>query len=355
MKYTSIGTTNVNVSKICLGTMTWGTQNSQEEAFEQMDFAVNNGINFWDTAEMYSIPPTANTYGKTESIIGNWFKKTNQRKNIILATKISPLTWARGEDNPVINRKNIINAVNNSLIRLKTDYIDLYQIHWPTNRANYHFDRWWNFTPATGLVNKQKIIDNKIEILETFNSLIKQGKINHVGISNDSSWGIKQFIELSEQNNLPRIVSVQNEYNLLRRRDEYDVAETCSLEEVSYLSWSPIAMGVLSGKYINNPRLNGSRFSTEVMQDGWGRYSSRVELNTNNATKEYIKVAKKYNLDPCQMAIAFILTRKWITSAIIGATSIYQLKNAIESNKLELHIDCLNDIESVYKLYPVPF
>ncbi len=358
MKYSNLGNTNLKISKICLGTMTWGLQNSQSEAFEQMNYSLSRGVNFWDTAEMYAIPPTAETYGTTETIIGNWFKETGKRNEIILATKFSPLPWARNEEIPTTNKKNIITAVENSLKRLKTDYIDLYQLHWPTNRPNYHFAGWWDFKPAFGLSAKKQIVDNKIEILQTFQDLVDAGKIRYIGLSDDSAWGIKQYADLSENLNLPRIVSIQNEYNLLRRRDEYDVAESCALESVSYLAWSPLAMGVLSGKYLGKSFPNfpkNTRFSQEIMKDGWDRYQTRVELNSENATKEYLEIAKKYNLDPCQMAIAFTLTKEWITSSIIGATSMKQLQDDIAAIDLNLTKECLQEIDLIYKRYPVPF
>lgn len=355
MKYTKLPNTEIKISKICLGTMTWGKQNTQEQAFEQMDYALDQGVNFWDTAEMYAIPPTAETYGKTETIIGKWFKKTCRRSEVVLATKFSPLTWARGEKNPTTSRENIIRAVDESLQRLKTDYIDLYQLHWPTNRPNYHFGSWWTFDASAVLGNKERIVENKLEILRAFKDLVDQGKILHIGLSDDSAWGIKQFVDLAEKHNLPRIVSVQNEYNLLRRRDEYDVAETCVLEDVAYLPWSPLAMGVLSGKYLDGAFPAGSRFSKEVMGDGWERYHSRVELNTDKAVLEYLAIAKKYNLDPCQMAIAFTLSKSWVSSSIIGATSLDQLKTNIASIDIEITKDCLEAINQVYRKYPVPF
>ncbi len=358
MKYQNLGLTDLKVSKICLGTMTWGCQNNQDEAFEQMDYALSKGVNFWDTAEMYAIPPTPQTYGTTEVMIGNWFEKSKKRNEVILATKFSPLPWARNEKVPETNKANIVEAVDQSLKRLKTDYIDLYQLHWPTNRANYHFANWWDFEKSLQNLEKDKIIENKIEILQVFQQLIDQGKIRHIGLSDDSSWGIKQFVDLSERHNLPRISSIQNEYSLLRRRDEYDVAETCALEGVSYLPWSPLAMGVLSGKYVDRhfpdfPK--NSRFSKEVMNDGWDRYKTRVELNTNNAVKKYLEIAKKYNLDPCQMAIAFTLSKKWVTSTIIGATTMPQLKTDIAAIGIEISQECLKEINEVYQQYPVPF
>jgi len=356
MDYKKLGTSDLNVSRICLGTMTWGLQNTQEQGFEQMDYALDAGVNFWDTAEMYAVPPSKDTYGKTETIIGNWFAQNNaKRKEVILATKFSPVPWARGEESPTTNKKMIIKGVEDSLQRLKTDYIDLYQLHWPTNRPNYHFNNWWTYEASAAAGNKQAIIDNKIEILETFQELVTAGKIRHVGLSDDSAWGVKQFADLAEQKNLPRIVSIQNEYNLLRRRDEYDVAETCVLEDVAYLPWSPLQMGVLSGKYLDGQRPAGSRFSVEVLDGQEDRFLTRVALNTNNAVHAYKKIAEKHNLDMCQMAIAFTLHKKWVTSTIIGATNINQLKTNIAAVDVKLSDACLADIQEVYQTYPVPF
>ena len=199
MKYTKLGSTDIDISRICLGTMTWGQQNSESEGFEQMNYALTQGVNFWDTAEMYAFPRTPETYGKTEKIIGNWFAKHQRRQEVILATKFSPVTYIRNEQNPVTNKPNIIEAVNNSLQRLKTDYIDLYKFHWPTNRAHYHFNNWWDFEPDSNSNNKLKITNNIVEILETCDELIKAGKIRHIGISNDSAWGICQFLKIAEK------------------------------------------------------------------------------------------------------------------------------------------------------------
>lgn len=356
MEYTKLGSSDLDVSRICLGTMTWGRQNNQQEGFEQMDYAIGEGVNFWDTAEMYAIPPTPDTYGTTETIIGNWFADRGRRKDVILATKFSPLPWARGEDVPLTNRHNIITAVENSLKRLQTDYIDVYQFHWPTNRSNYHFANWWDFEPSgMGAEVKKAITDNKIEILQTMQELIQQGKIRHMGLSDDSAWGIKQFIDLSEKMNLPRIVSIQNEYNLLRRRDETDVIETCAYENVAYLPWSPLQMGVLSGKYLNGQFPAGSRFSKEIVGDQWDRFSTRLDLHTDDAVRAYMDVAKKHGLDVCQMAIAFTIRKPWLTSTIIGATTIDQLKTNIAAIDIKLSDACLADIRDVYRKYPVPF
>jgi aryl-alcohol dehydrogenase-like predicted oxidoreductase len=355
MEYTKLGSSDLEVSRICLGTMTWGKQNTQDEGFAQMNYALDQGVNFWDTAEMYAIPPTPETYGTTETIIGNWFQASGKRRDVVLATKFSPLPWSRGEEVPTTNRKNILEAVENSLGRLQTDYIDLYQLHWPTNRPNYHFDAWWDFEPDFVPEDKQAIIDNKLEILNVLQELVVAGKVRHIGLSDDSAWGIKQFVDLAEQHGLPRIVSIQNEYNLLRRRDEHDIAETCSLENVAYMPWSPLAGGVLSGKYLEGQIPAGSRLSREVVGEQWDRFGFRLELHSADAVRAYIGVADKHGLDVCQMAIAFTLGKPWVTSTIIGATSMQQLTTDIAAIGVQLMPECLQDIRTIYQDYPVPF
>jgi len=355
MEYTNLGNTSVKVSRICLGTMTWGLQNTQEDAFKQMDFALDNDVNFWDTAEMYAIPPSPDTYGTTETIIGNWISSRKKRDDIILATKISPVPWARGEESPSINRQSIIKALDNSLKRLKTDYIDLYQLHWAENRPNYHFANWWDFKPSQGYANKEKICDNILETLRTLDELIKEGKIKHIGLSDDSAWGINKFCQLAESHNLPKIVSVQNEYSLLRRRDETDVMETCALEDVSYLTWSPLQMGIISGKYLDGKNPKGARFTDDVLGEQADRFMTRLTPDVHLAVREYLKVAQKHNIDVCQMAIAFTIRENYMSSSIIGATNIDQLKNNIAAINLKLSEEILADIESVRRKYPVPF
>ncbi|MEY8702039.1 aldo/keto reductase, partial [Francisella philomiragia] len=265
--------------------------------------------------------------------------------------------WARNEENPQINRENIISAVDNSLRRLKTDYIDLYQFHWTVNRPNYHFADWWSFEPAQGANAKQQIQDNIFETLKACDELIKAGKIRHIGLSNDSAWGLNQFINLAEKHNLPRIVSLQNEYNLLRRRDETDVMETCALEEISYLAWSPLQMGILSGKYLDGNIPAGSRMSDEVMgsPEQKARFATRQNATVDLAVKEYLEIAKKHNLDVCQMAIAFTIRKEYMSSSIIGATTMQQLKTNIDAINLELSAEVLADIEKVRRKYPIPF
>lgn len=355
MQYTNLGSSDLKISRICLGTMTWCRQNTEHEGHQQMDYALENGVNFWDTAELYAIPPTPDTYGVTEKIIGTWFSSRKKRNDVVLATKFSPIPWARGEETPTINRKNLILAVDSSLKRLQTEYIDLYQLHWPTNRPHYHFDEWWNFEPSAGKENKDKIIENTLEILRTCDELIRSGKIKHIGLSDDSSWGIKNFCDLAEKHNLPKIVSVQNEYNLLRRRDETDVMETCALEDVSYLSWSPLEMGILSGKYLNGAIPRNTRFSPEILGGQEDRFMTRLTPTVNLAVQEYIQVAKKHKLDVCQMSIAFTIRKKYMTSSIIGATSMGQLATNIQAMNIELTESVLKDIEDVRRKYPVPF
>ena len=354
MKYTKLGSTNIDISRICLGTMTWGRQNTQAEGFEQMDYALSQGVNFWDTAEMYPIPPVAERYGDTEKVIGNWFKSTGKREDVILATKLSPLEWARNESNPTIDKQTITTAVENSLKRLQTDYIDLYQFHWPTNRPHYHFGGWWGFEPKAGLANKNAISDNILETLQTCDELVKAGKIRHIGVSNDTTWGINQFIKLAEQHNLPRLQSIQHEYNLTRRRDETDIMETCALEDISYLAWSPLEQGIITGKYLNGARPAGTRMSADILNGQEDRYAFRINTN-DEAIIAYLNVAKKHNLDICQMAIAFTIRRDYMSSSIIGATNMIQLKNNISAVDLTLTDEVLADIEKVRRKFPVPF
>ena len=230
--------------------MTWGVQNSQDEGFEQMDYALSAGVNFWDTAELYAVPPTADTYGKTEEIIGNWFKKTGKRKEVILATKVAgpgPFWIRQGKG---IDKKNIIEAVNASLKRLQTDYIDLYQLHWP-NRDNYHFQQNWNFNPQ---FSPKQVEENFIEVLQTLDQLIKDGKIRHIGLSNETEWGVMKYLQLCKEHDLPRIQSNQNEYSLLCRHFEPGFAEIAVAEKCGLLAWSPLATGLLTGKYMDGAR-----------------------------------------------------------------------------------------------------
>ncbi len=344
MNYKKLGNTELKVSTICLGSMTWGEQNNEKEGFEQMDFALSKGVNFWDTAELYAIPPKKNTYGRTEEIIGNWFKKTKKRNEVILATKISGpgLSWIR-EGEYQYNKESIINAVNNSLKRLKTDFIDLYQLHWPERKTNF-FGR-------LGYVHKDgDDYWNRFEdILKIFDDLIKDGKIRYIGISNETAWGLAKFLEISKIKKLPRMMSVQNPYNLLNRTYEVGLAEISIREESGLLAYSPLAFGYLSGKYRNGQLPDNSRM--KLFGNFFPRYQTE---NGAKATEKYYKIAQKYGLNFAQMSLKFCETQRFVTSVIIGATSMEQLKTNIESVNVNLNEDILKEINEIQKIYPNP-
>ncbi len=343
MNYKKLGNTNLDVSTICLGTMTWGEQNTQAEGFEQMNYALEKGINFFDTAELYAIPPKKETYGKTEEIIGNWFNERNNREEIILATKISGpgLSWIRGGGNQ-FDKKNLNEAVNGSLKRLQTDYIDLYQLHWPERKSNYF-----------GKLGYEHKDDNDWngfeEILDCLNEIIKSGKIKYVGLSNETAWGLSKFIEISKSKNLPRMMSVQNPYNLLNRTYEIGLAETSIRENSGLLAYSPLASGVLSGKYRNGNLPDGSRM--KLFGDRFPRYKT---VNATGAVEEYYKISKKYNLDLSQMSLKFCEIQPFTTSIIIGATTMEQLKTDVESVNVKLSNEIIKEINEVQKKYPNP-
>ena len=343
MNYKKLGNTDLDVSTICLGTMTWGEQNTQAEGFEQMDYALDQGVNFWDTAELYAIPPKENTYGKTEEVIGNWFEKTKKRSEVILATKVAGpgLNWIRGGGNQY-DEKNLNEAVNGSLKRLKTDYIDLYQLHWPERKSNF-FGR-------LGYQHKEEHDWNKFEdILNSLDKLIKSGKIRYIGLSNETAWGLSKFLEISKIKNLPRIMSVQNPYSLLNRTYEIGLAEISIREEVGLLAYSPLASGYLTGKYRNNQMPKNSRLERDG--DFWTRYD---KPNTAKAVDAYFEIAKKNNIDFTQMSLKFCEIQPFVTSVIIGATTMDQLKTNIESVNINLSEKVINEINEVQNIYPNP-
>lgn len=346
MQYKPLGRTGLKVSLICLGTMTWGRQNTEAEGHAQMDYALSRGVNFFDTAEMYAVPPNAETYGKTEAIIGTWFKKTGNRSKVILATKVAGpgLPWVRG-GKAIIDRKNIKDAVEDSLKRLQTDYIDLYQLHW-TNRGSYAFNQLWSYAPK---FKPEDVKDNFLEVLETLGELVKEGKIRHTGLSNETAWGTMNWLRLSEERGLPRMASIQNEYSLLYRLFEPDMHEIAMAEDIGLLAWSPLATGMLSGKYLNGKRPKGSRWT--LLSSG----SARDTLQANDAVRAYMAVAKKHRLDVCQMALAFVNSRPFVTSNIIGATTMQQLKTNIDSVDLTLSPEVLRDIDEVRRDFPIPY
>jgi len=346
MQYKKLGRTDLDISLIGLGTMTWGFQNTQDDGFEQMDYALERGINFFDTAEMYAIPPTSETFGTTETIIGNWFASRANRDKVILASKITGpgSAWIRDGHNR-IDEKNIKLAIESSLKRLKTDYIDLYQLHWP-NRGSYHFGKSWNFAPH---FDAQAEEDNFLEVLHTMQTLIKAGKIRHIGIANETAWGMTKWLQLAETHNLPRMASIQNEYSLLCRYFEPDLSEIALHEDCGLLAWSPLSRGALSGKYLNGARPEGSRLTIETRKD------HRAHPQTEAATRKYVELAEEHDLDPCQMALAFVNSRPFVRSTLIGATNMQQLKDNINSIELALPIEVIKEIEKIRRDHPMPY
>ena len=346
MEYRKLGRTNLEVSLIGLGTMTWGLQNTQTQGFEQMDYALDHGVNFFDTAEMYAIPPSAKTFGTTETIIGNWFASRLNRDKVILASKIAgpEMLWVRDGTN-YIDKKNITLALEGSLKRLQTDYIDLYQLHWP-NRGSYHFGKVWGFNAKFDVQAEQ---DNFLEVLETLNTFIEEGKIRHIGLSNETAWGLSKWLQLAEQNNLPRMASIQNEYSVLCRHFEPDLSEIAIHEDCGLLAWSPLARGMISGKYLNGAKPEGARLTIET------RPEHRIHPNTDAAIVKYIELAKNYDLDVTQMALAFVNARPFVTSTLIGATKMSQLKSNIASIDVKLSAEVREEIEKIRRDYPMPF
>ncbi len=343
MNFKKLGNTDIDVSTICLGTMTWGEQNSEKDAFEQMDYAFEQNVNFWDTAEIYAIPPKESTYGKTEEIIGNWFTKTKKRNRIVLATKVSGPGpgWIRGGGNQY-DEKNLNEAVDNSLKRLKTDYIDLYQLHWPERKTNF-FGR-------LGYEHKDDNNWNKFEdILNALDKIIKSGKIRYIGLSNETAWGLSKFLEISKLKKLPRMMSVQNPYSLLNRSYEVGLAEISVRERSGLLAYSPLAFGYLTGKYRNGELPKNSRM--HLFGDKFSRYKTE---NGQLAIEKYFHISKKHNLDLSQMSLKFCELQPFITSVIIGATTMEQLKTDIESVNINLNDEIINEINEVQKLYPNP-
>ena len=343
MEYRKLGNTDIDVSVICLGTMTFGEQNSQNEGFEQMDYALDQGVNFWDTAEIYSIPPREETFGKTEEIIGNWFKKNKKREKVILASKVcGPMReYVRGGGNQ-FGKRNITKALEGSLKRLNTDCIDLYQLHWPERNTN--------FFGKLGYEHKDNDEWTKFEdILGNLEKFIEQGKIRYVGLSNETPWGLSKFLEISKNKNLPRMLTVQNPYNLLNRTYEVGLAEISIREQSGLLAYSPLACGYLSGKYRNNQLPKGSRI--QLHKDFWTRYN---KPNAEKAIEAYYEIAKKYKLDLAQMSLKFLEIQPFVTSVIIGATTMEQLKTDIESVNINLTEEIINEINNVQKIYPNP-
>jgi len=345
MEYRKLGRTDIDVSIICLGTMTWGEQNTQDEAFAQMDYAVEHGVNFFDTAELYAIPPKAETYGKTETIIGNWLATGGKRKDIVLTSKVAGpgeewLPHIRGGKSR-LDRKTIESALNDSLNRLQTDYLDVYQLHWPDRKTNFFGDLGYTHDANDKSVSIE-------ETLSVLNDIVNTGKVRQIGLSNETPWGLMEFLKISDNRNWPRMISVQNPYSLLNRSFEVGLAEIAMREKIGLLAYSPLGFGVLSGKYLNNQQPVGARISL------WPDYNRYINKQAIAATELYVELAKQHQLDPAQMALAYINSRLFLTSNIIGATSMEQLKMNIASTELILTNEVFESIEKIHVEHPNP-
>jgi len=350
MKKVKLGSSDLQVSEVCLGSMTWGQQNSQSEAIEQIDYALDQGINFIDTAEMYPVPPSKETRGSTESYIGNWIAANRARRDeVVLATKVvgKGIPWIR--DGSGISGASVHKAIEGSLRRLQTDYIDLYQLHWP-NRTTPHFARHWpgHVNPEETDINQERA--EMLEILEALDQAMQAGKVRHIGLSDDTPWGISEYLRLAEKHNLPKMVSIQNEFNLLHLKDWPYLIENCVFNEVAYMPWSPLAGGALSGKYANGAKPEGCRWS---MQQRNGIF--RDTTFSHEAIAAYKEVADSHQISLVELSLAWVYQLAGVSSTIIGATSMAQLKEDIGAYNIALSDQVMNDIGAVIKRYPQPF
>jgi aryl-alcohol dehydrogenase-like predicted oxidoreductase len=344
MRYTKLPFTDIEVSKLCLGTMTWGKQNTKEEGHQQMDYALEQGINFFDTAELYPIPAEAERYAHTEIIIGEWFKNTGNRDKVVLASKIAgKAPFAKFIRTTGFRRESIIEAVEGSLKRLQTDYIDLYQLHWPERHTNYFGNR--GYRPSSS----DHWQDNIHQVLETLSDLISEGKIRQVGLSNETPWGTMRFLEESKVHpDLPRMITIQNPFSLLNRLFEVGLAEISMRENIGLLAYSPLGFGVLSGKYLGNSKPKNARLT---LFENYNRYIGETAAR---ATQKYVDLAKKHGLSSSQLALAFVTSRPFLTSNIIGATTMEQLRENIGSIELDLSPELLKEIEEIHEKIPNP-
>jgi aryl-alcohol dehydrogenase-like predicted oxidoreductase len=344
MQFKTLGRTDLKVTDICLGTMTWGSQNTEAEGHAQIAMARDAGINFMDTAELYAVPGSRETSGRTEEIIGNWFATHKDRDQWVLASKIGGGGSAHLRDGRRPDAASVREAVDASLKRLRTDYLDLYQIHW-ASRGHYHFEGYWRYRPDQQ--DRAATLANMEEVLGAMGDLVRQGKIRHFGLSNETTWGIAQWLKLAEQKGLPRVASVQNEYSLIRRIFDHDLAELSHHEDVGLLAYSPLGGGLLTGKYFDGATPKGSR---KDYQKGFWRLNEHSE----RATRAYHAVAARHGLDPIHMAIAFCRSRPFMTATIIGATSADQLAHVLASRDLTLSPEVLADIDATYRQHPRP-
>ena len=345
MEYRSLGRTDIKVSALCLGTMTFGEQNSETEAHQLLDMSLEAGVNFIDTAEMYPVAPRAETQGRTEQYIGSWLKARGHRDQVILASKVTgPAEWVDylRDGHLRFDRKNITSAIEASLQRLQTDYLDLYQLHWPERNTNFFGKLAY---PAGEDAHD---LTPFLDTLDVLNELVEAGKIRHIGLSNETPWGLMKFLQTAEQHGLPRVVSVQNPYNLLNRSFEVGLSEVALREATGLLAYSPLAFGVLSGKYLHGARPTGARLT---LWDRFSRYNSEI---ATEATQAYVNLAKEQRLDPAQMALAFVTRRRFVTSTIIGATTVEQLESNLASVALKLSDEVLAEIERIHRQYTYP-
>lgn len=344
MQYKHLGSSDIQVSAICLGTMTFGEQNSQVEGHHQLDLAIEYGINFIDTAELYAIPPKAETYGRTEEIIGAWLTQRGRRDDLVIASKIA----GAGEDwiphirdgKTRFNTEHITQALDASLKRLQTDYLDLYQLHWPERQTNY-FGRLGYQQSDT-----EQALTPIRQTLEALENQVKAGKIRYIGLSNETPWGMMQFLNIAKDYDLPKIVSVQNPYSLINRTYEVGCAEISHRDDVGLLAYSPLGFGVLTGKYLNDARPENARITK------WPEYGRYINTQAVAATEAYVKLANDNGLDPAQMALAYVNSRPFVASTIIGATTMAQLKNNISSIQLELDDYIIAAIDNIHQQYP---
>ncbi len=346
MKTRKLGRTDLEVSEICLGTMTWGSQNSEAEAHRQIEFALDRGVNFLDTAEMYpTTPRRAETTGRTEEIVGSWLAQAGNRNRMVVGTKVAGAGNADIRTGAPIAAESFSAALDGSLKRLRTDFIDLYYLHWP-NRGSYHFRQSWRFDATTQ--PKAETLANMAEVLEAAGQAVKSGKIRHFGLSNETVWGAAQYLRLANEHGLPRVACVQNEYSLLHRIFDLDFAELSHHEDVGLTAYSPLAAGLLSGKYQSGEIPPGSRMSMQPDLNG------RLNGISANALADYLEIARRHDLDPAQMALAFCLGRPFMTSAIIGATDLAQLENNLAAVDLRLSAELNDEIIAVRRRYPIP-
>jgi aryl-alcohol dehydrogenase-like predicted oxidoreductase len=350
MKYVPLGSSSLNVSRVCLGSMTWGVQNNQHDANAQIDYALAHNVNFIDTAEMYAVPPSAETYGKTETIIGNWLANNpTKRKDIVLASKIAGPGLPYIRNGSFISGSAVKEAIDNSLTRLQTDYIDLYQLHWP-NRTSPHFGNHWPNSDGFLSEDSAEETEKMLDILQGLADSVKAGKIRYCGLSDDTPWGINQYLRLSSKYDLPRMVSIQNEFSLLHTKDWPYLIENCVRENIAYLPWSPLATGILTGKYNDGARPEGSRW-TLMQRKGLFRDTA----HSNDAAQAYVALAKQFDITPAQLALAWCDQVNGVTSTIIGATTMNQLKENISAFNLTLSSPLKTEINKVLKNFPAPF